>query len=78
MLYCIGYMYVLDRNEVTNYAKLTPALEEIYGKDQVKWKISDRQLIISSDTKDLDGLRDKLRKLGVTPTWEEFVSRELD
>jgi hypothetical protein len=75
---CIGYIYFLGKNEIPDYEKLTPALDEIFGEGQVRWEIIDKQLVFESETEDLDGLRDKLREKRVTPTWEEFVARELN
>ena len=75
---CMGYMYFLDKNEIPDYSKLTPALDEIFGEGKVKWEIIDRQLIFRNETEDLNGLRKRLREKGVTPTWEELVARELD
>ena len=78
MSVCIGYIYFLDKNEIPDHSKLTPALDSIFGEGKVIWEIIDRQLIFKSETEDLAGLRDRLRNKGVTPTWEEFVVRELD
>jgi len=78
MSVCVGYIYFLDKNEIPDYSKLTPALDEIFGEDKVEWETNDKQLIFKSETEDLEGLRDRLRKKGVNSTWEEFVARELD
>jgi hypothetical protein len=68
MLVCIGYEYYLDRYEISNYWKLTPALDMIYGEGKVEWDIRGRLLRFTSDTEDLVGLRDILRMLGVLET----------
>ncbi|KAG8672279.1 hypothetical protein FPOAC1_005543 [Fusarium poae] len=60
MLVCIGYEYYLDRYEISNYWKLTPALDMIYGEGKVEWDIRGRLLRFTSDTEDLVGLRDIL------------------
>ncbi|RFN49062.1 hypothetical protein FIE12Z_6702 [Fusarium flagelliforme] len=78
MSVCIGYIYFLDKNEIPDYLKLTPALDDIFGEGKVRYEIIDKQLILKSETEDLDGLRDKLREKGVTSTWEEFVATELN
>lgn len=78
MSVCVGYIYFLDKNEIPDYSKLTPALDEIFGEGKVEWDINDKQLISKSEMEDLEGLRDRLREKGVTPPWKEFVVRELD
>ncbi|RGP67634.1 ethanolamine utilization [Fusarium sporotrichioides] len=65
-------------NKISHYEKLTPALDKTYGEGKVEWDIIGPLLKIASETKDVAESRERLRELGVTPTWEEFCYRELD
>ncbi|EKJ73865.1 hypothetical protein FPSE_05988 [Fusarium pseudograminearum CS3096] len=78
MSYCIGYAYFLNMYEIPDYRKLTPALDAIYGEEKVEWDIRGQSLVMVSESQDLVGLRDKLRMVGVTPTWEEYCYNVLD
>lgn len=64
--------------EIPDYSKLTPALDMIYGEGTVEWDIRGQSLVMVSESQDLVGLRDKLRTVGVTPTWEEYYCNVLD
>ncbi|CAF3603656.1 unnamed protein product [Fusarium graminearum] len=63
---------------ITDYRKLTPVLDTIYGERKVEWDIRGQSLVMVSESQDLVGLRDKLRMVGVTPTWEEYCYNVLD
>ncbi|QPC59247.1 hypothetical protein HYE67_001478 [Fusarium culmorum] len=64
--------------EIPDYRKLTPALDMICGEGTVEWDIRGQSLVMVSESQDLVGLRDKLRMVGVTPTWEEYCYNVLD
>jgi hypothetical protein len=77
MLVCNGHLYIIPRVEIFNLDMLTPALDQIYGKENAQWELVDSMVHITANT-DLTGLRKKVAELGLTLTWEQFVARELD
>jgi hypothetical protein len=77
MLVCAGHLYIIAKVEIFNLDMLTPALDHLYGQGNAQWELVGSMIHIIAET-DLTGLREKIAELGLTFTWEQFVSRELD
>ncbi|KAF5243580.1 hypothetical protein FANTH_8159 [Fusarium anthophilum] len=65
MATCIGYSYILPKDEIRDLDYLTVALEMLYGEGKAIWRVAGDSVIFISKTKDLGGLWEKLRDLGL-------------
>ncbi|KAF5602424.1 uncharacterized protein FSUBG_7731 [Fusarium subglutinans] len=75
MATCIGYSYILPKDEILNLDYLDDALEILYGEGKATWRVAGDSVIFISKTKDLGGLWERLRDLALTRTYPEWWLR---